>query len=78
MSVSILCAESNRGGSGLEVHKLIAFRIHGVSPAFIRDIHAAGVNENEADKLIAFRIHGVSPEFVRDIHAAGIQTVRLR
>jgi hypothetical protein len=60
---------------GLDAGKLIAFRIHGVTPEFVRDLRAAGLEVADADKLIAFRIHGVSPEFIRDLRSAGIDTV---
>lgn len=59
---------------GLDAGKLLAFRIHGVTPQFVRDLRAAGLEAADAGKLIAFRIHGVSPEFIRELHAAGIET----
>ena len=45
---------------------LIAFRIHGVSQQFIREIRAEGLTAIDSDKLIAYRIHGVTPELVRE------------
>jgi len=60
--------EGIRGLAGLnasETDKLIAFRIHGVSPAFVSEIRSAGLNLSDSDKFIAFRIHGVSPEMIR-------------
>jgi hypothetical protein len=59
---------------GLDAGKLLAFRIHGVTPQFVHDLRAAGVEASDAGKLIAFRIHGVSPEFIRDLRSAGIET----
>jgi hypothetical protein len=59
---------------GLDAGKLIAFRIHGVTPQFVRDLRGAGLEAADAGKLIAFRIHGVSPEFIRDLRSAGIDT----
>jgi len=55
----------------LDTDKLIAFKIHGVTPEFIEGIRSAGVNVSDSDKLIAFRIHGVSPEFISGIRSAG-------
>ena len=57
---------------GLDAGKLLAFRIHGVTPQFVRDLRAAGLEAADAGKLIAFRIHGVTPEFVNELHSAGI------
>jgi hypothetical protein len=59
---------------GLDAGKLLAFRIHGVTPQFVRDLRSAGLEAADAGKLIAFRIHGVSPEFIRDLRSAGIDT----
>jgi hypothetical protein len=58
---------------GLDAGKLMAFRIHGVTPQFVRDLRAAGLEAADAGKLIAFRIHGVTPEFVNELHGAGIK-----
>jgi hypothetical protein len=57
---------------GLDTDKLIAFKIHGVTPEFVQGLRSAGLDERDADKLIAFRIHGVSPEFVSGLRAAGL------
>jgi hypothetical protein len=57
---------------GLDAGKLMAFRIHGVTPEFVRDLRSEGLKAGDADKLIAFRIHGVSPEFVKGLRGAGI------
>jgi beta-lactamase regulating signal transducer with metallopeptidase domain len=58
------------GFTDLTVDEAVAMRIHGVTPAFVREIHAAGLRPN-ADQLIAFRIHGVQPDFVRQIQSFG-------
>ena len=74
--VSFDFARAMKGAAvrGLDAGKLLAFRIHGVTPQFVRDLRAAGLEAADAGKLIAFRIHGVSPEFIRELHAAGIET----
>jgi hypothetical protein len=69
---------------GLDAGKLLAFRIHGVTPQFVRDLRAAGLEAADAGKLIAFRIHGVSAEFAGEIshlgfpHAPPEQLIALR
>jgi hypothetical protein len=65
-------AMKSAGVRGLDADKLLAFRIHGVTPQFVRDLRAAGLEAADAGKLIAFRIHGVTPEFVKEMHSAGI------
>lgn len=42
-----------------------AFRIHGVTPQFARDVRDRGVSALSADRLVAMRIHGVTTDFVR-------------
>ena len=56
---------------GIDAEKLVAFRIHGVTPEFIRDLRSSGLRAGDADELIAFRIHGVSPEFVGELNRLG-------
>ena len=58
---------------GLDAGKLLAFRIHGVTPQFVRDLRAAGLEAADAGRLIAFRIHGVTPEFVNELRGAGLK-----
>jgi hypothetical protein len=67
-------AMKNLAVQGMDAEKLMAFRIHGVTPEFVRDLRGSGLQANQADKLIAFRIHGVSAEFVRGLQGAGIAT----
>jgi len=57
---------------GLDAEKLMAFRIHGVTPEFVRSLRSEGLKAADADKLVAFRIHGVTPEFVKGLQGAGI------
>jgi hypothetical protein len=56
---------------GVDAEKLMAFRIHGVTPEFVRGLKGAGVATTDSDELIAFRIHGVSPEFAGELSRLG-------
>jgi hypothetical protein len=38
--------------------ELVRFRIHGVTPSFIRDVQAAGFKNMSPDDLVDFSIHG--------------------
>lgn len=57
----------------LSAEDLIAFKIHGVEPAYIREMAAIGpaLQHISASDLVALRIHGVKPEFVREMAAIG-------
>jgi hypothetical protein len=46
-------------------------RIHGVTPAFIKEVAAAGYSQLPIDRLVEFRIHGVTAAFIRDLKAEG-------
>jgi hypothetical protein len=48
-----------------------AFRIHGVNPAFVRDLTTLGYSKLTAEQLVALRIHGVSPDFIRAMKDLG-------
>lgn len=50
-----------------DLDDFIAFRIHGVTPEFVRDVRSWDIGEVDEDDLVAFRIHGVNREFVGQI-----------
>ena len=60
----------------LDTDKLIAFRIHGVTPQMIRTLHQAGYSPDE-DTLIAMRIHGATPEWIAELKKRGYDHVDL-
>jgi hypothetical protein len=60
------------GFRNLELDDLMAFKIHGVSGDYIREIRAAGY-EPTADELVSFKIHGVTTDYIREMRAAGLQ-----
>jgi len=77
--IAMLAAVDAIRAAGLNVvdsDKLIAFRIHGVSPEMVRSLKQAGY-EPDADKLIAMRIHGATPEWVADLKKQGYDHVDL-
>jgi beta-lactamase regulating signal transducer with metallopeptidase domain len=55
----------------LTPERLIAFRIHGVTPEFVEEVKAMGFRDVTADQLVAMRIHGVTPAFARAMKAEG-------
>ena len=50
---------------------LVAFRIHGVSPEFVRSMKEAGYAKISPDQLVAMRIHGVDASFVKEVREHG-------
>ncbi|MDQ2978317.1 MAG: M56 family metallopeptidase, partial [Acidobacteriota bacterium] len=47
-------------GNRLTAEELVAFRIHGVTPEFLRELTALGYTRASSDDLVALRVHGVS------------------
>ena len=61
---------------GLDADKLVAFRIHGVTPEMVRALRKDGYSPDE-DKLVAMRIHGATPEWIADLKKLGYDRVDL-
>jgi beta-lactamase regulating signal transducer with metallopeptidase domain len=56
------------GLKDLTVNQIIALKIQGVTPDYIREIRATGLNP-DAHALIALRVQGVTPEYIRKARA---------
>jgi hypothetical protein len=52
---------------------LMAFKIHGVTPSFIKEFKDMGFSNLSADNLIAFKIHGVKPSDVKKFKDLGFK-----
>jgi beta-lactamase regulating signal transducer with metallopeptidase domain len=61
---------ASAGLKNLTADELIALRVQGVTPAYVRAIHDAGLQPN-VDELVAMKVQGVSPEYIRDLRAQG-------
>ncbi|HLX83828.1 MAG TPA: M56 family metallopeptidase [Terriglobales bacterium] len=59
------------GLDNLTVDQLVALKIQGVSPEYVRGMKENGI-QPEVEHLIAMRIQGVSPEYVRDLRSIGL------
>ena len=55
----------------LTVDELIAMKIQDVTPEYVKELHAQGLNP-DANNLIAMRVQGITPEYIRDLRAAGL------
>ena len=55
----------------LTVDQIVALKIQGVTPDYIREMRAAGFDTNP-DKLIAMKVQDITPGYVKDMRAAGL------
>ncbi|HXO36549.1 MAG TPA: M56 family metallopeptidase [Candidatus Acidoferrales bacterium] len=60
------------GLNDFTVDQLIAMKIQGVSPDYVRDLHGLNFMPT-ADQLVTMRIQGITPDYVRGLKDAGIQ-----
>jgi hypothetical protein len=65
------------GLKDLTVDEIIALKIHGVTPDYIRDLRAAGI-EASGPEWVALKIHEITPEYVRGLAAAGLTNLHVR
>jgi beta-lactamase regulating signal transducer with metallopeptidase domain len=60
------------GLKDLTVEQAIALKVQGVTPDYVRQMHALGFSLN-ADELIALRVQGVTPQYVQAMRATGLK-----
>ena len=51
----------------LTVDQLIAFKVHGVTPEFIREVETLGFGRPSPDDLISLRVHGITREYIDSV-----------
>jgi beta-lactamase regulating signal transducer with metallopeptidase domain len=61
---------SDAGFKDLGVEQLIAMKIHGITPDYVKAIRDMGYDANP-DQLVAMKVHEVTAEYVRDIRNLG-------
>jgi hypothetical protein len=64
------------GLKDLTVDEIIAMKIHGVTPDYIRELRAAGI-EASSPELVSLKIHEVTPDYIRALSAAGLTNLRV-
>jgi beta-lactamase regulating signal transducer with metallopeptidase domain len=71
-SLSYIDGLKSAGLNDFTVDQLIAMKIQGVTPDYVRDLHGLNVTPT-ADQLVAMRIQGITPDYVRGLKAGGMQ-----
>jgi beta-lactamase regulating signal transducer with metallopeptidase domain len=74
---SYIVGLQSAGLTDLTVDEIIALKIQGVTPEFVRQIKAAGLDASNSE-FVSLRIHDVTPEYVRALAAAGLANLRVR
>jgi len=65
---SYLDAMDAAGFKNLSADELIAMKIQGVTPAYVREIHDLGMKPS-AEEFIGMRVQGITPEYIRDLRS---------
>ena len=65
---SYLDAMEAAGFKNLTVDELIAMKIQGVTPEYVREIHELGLQPTP-DELVGMRVQGITSEYVREMRA---------
>ena len=60
-------------GYDVDLDKMIAMKIQGVTPEYARAMSQLGFGKLSADDLIACKIHGVSPEAIAEFKKQGLE-----
>jgi beta-lactamase regulating signal transducer with metallopeptidase domain len=58
------------GLENLSVEQLVALKIHGVTPEYVRELQKLGLHL-DASQLVGMKIQGVTPEYIHEMRAAG-------
>jgi beta-lactamase regulating signal transducer with metallopeptidase domain len=62
------------GLGDLSVDQLIALKIQGVTPEYVKQMHDIGLHP-DADELVGMKVQGITPDYVREMRTATGQTL---
>src|SRR5271165_1525263 len=62
------------GLSDLTADQLIALKVQGVTPEYVKQMHDVGLHP-DADELVGLKVQGISPDYVREMRTATGQTL---
>jgi hypothetical protein len=60
-------------GYDVDLDKMIAMKIQGISPEYAQQMAGAGFGKLNADDLVSCKIQGVTPEYIADLKKQGFQ-----
>jgi beta-lactamase regulating signal transducer with metallopeptidase domain len=60
------------GLKNLKVDQIIALKVQGVTPEYVRAIRAEGLDPN-VNELLGMKVQGINPEYVREIRSTGLK-----
>jgi bla regulator protein blaR1 len=60
------------GLKNLKVDQIIALKVQGITPEYVRAIRAEGLDPN-VNELIGMKVQGITPEYVREISSTGLK-----
>jgi len=61
------------GLDNLSIDQLLALKIQGVTPEYVRALHEAGLQPG-VDQIVAMKIQGVTPEYVKELRDLGFKS----
>jgi beta-lactamase regulating signal transducer with metallopeptidase domain len=70
-ATSYIDAMKSAGFGDLTVDQLIALKTQDVTPEYVRELRAQGVNP-DVDNLVAMRVQDITPEYIKELRAAGL------
>jgi beta-lactamase regulating signal transducer with metallopeptidase domain len=73
---SYIAGLQSAGLTNLTVDEIIALKIQGVTPEFVRQIKAVGLDARNSE-FVSLKIHDVTPEYVHALAAAGLANLRV-
>ena len=56
------------GFKNLTADELIAMKVQGITPAYVKEIHDLGMKPT-VDELVGMRVQGITPEYIRDMRS---------
>src|SRR6266568_4139814 len=59
------------GFKDLTVDQLIAMKIQGVTPGYVKEIHDLGLQPT-VEEFVGMRVQGITPEYIRELRATGL------
>jgi beta-lactamase regulating signal transducer with metallopeptidase domain len=69
---SYIDAMKAAGLTDLSVDDLVAMKIQGITPEYVREVRTAGIKA-DADELIGMKVQGITPQYIQQMKDLGLQ-----